>query len=54
MSNPKPAYKVRTLISTLVKIWCDELTNNERHAWKAKAGHGRSGLFEFLDAGLCY
>lgn len=52
MSEPKPAYKVRALISKLVMIWCDELTNNQRQAFKRKASPGRSALLEFLDTSL--
>jgi len=52
MSNPEPAYKVRSRLSELVRIWCDDMTNNERRAYRVKAGRGVSGLDFFLKVGM--
>ena len=52
MSDSVPACKVRALIPELIRIWCDELTNNERRCYEVSAGRGVSGLLEFLKTAL--
>lgn len=51
-SDTMPTEEKFDLIHELVVCWSDDLDNNQRNTMNNNAGHGNSGLLEYIDLGL--